>query len=160
MARYDKYDPISGGFRAPLNADWAVADYGVPIGVGLNATGRVVKGAGVTGVLGVLVVDGRVEAGVVKSQPKKAGDIVDVMTQGEIVDVASLNAGTAYVANTTTFFLLVINIVYAFFDTFGIIDAMTSGGAPASPPPSWSTRCSWTASRRSIWADRRRSPLF
>ena len=102
MARYDKYDPISGGFRAPLNADWAVADYGVPIGVGLTATGRVVKGAGATGVLGVLVVDGRVEAGVVKSQPKKAGDIVDVMTQGEIVDVASLNAGTAYVANTTT----------------------------------------------------------
>ena len=28
----------------------------------------------------------------------------------------------------TTFFLLVINIVYAFFDTFGIIDATTSGG--------------------------------
>ena len=28
----------------------------------------------------------------------------------------------------TTFFLLVINIVYAFFDTFGIIEATTSGG--------------------------------
>ena len=28
----------------------------------------------------------------------------------------------------TTFFLLVINIVYAFFDTFGIIDAATKGG--------------------------------
>ena len=28
----------------------------------------------------------------------------------------------------TTFFLLVINIVYAFFDTFAIIDAATSGG--------------------------------
>jgi len=28
----------------------------------------------------------------------------------------------------TTFFLLVINIVYAFFDTFGIIHAVTSGG--------------------------------
>lgn len=28
----------------------------------------------------------------------------------------------------TTFFLLVINIVYAFFDTFGIIDSTTSGG--------------------------------
>lgn len=28
----------------------------------------------------------------------------------------------------TTFFLLVINIVYAFFDTFGIIDAATHGG--------------------------------
>jgi sn-glycerol 3-phosphate transport system permease protein len=28
----------------------------------------------------------------------------------------------------TTFFLIVVNIVYAFFDTFGIIDAMTGGG--------------------------------
>lgn len=28
----------------------------------------------------------------------------------------------------TTFFLLVINIVYAFFDTFGIVDATTQGG--------------------------------
>ncbi len=28
----------------------------------------------------------------------------------------------------TTFFLLVVNIVYAFFDTFGIIDTMTAGG--------------------------------
>jgi len=28
----------------------------------------------------------------------------------------------------TTFFLLVVNIVYAFFDTFGIIDSATSGG--------------------------------
>ena len=28
----------------------------------------------------------------------------------------------------TTFFLLVVNIVYAFFDTFAIIDAATSGG--------------------------------
>ncbi len=28
----------------------------------------------------------------------------------------------------TTFFLLVINVVYAFFDTFGIVDAATEGG--------------------------------
>ncbi|MCR9255828.1 MAG: sn-glycerol-3-phosphate ABC transporter permease UgpA [Alphaproteobacteria bacterium] len=28
----------------------------------------------------------------------------------------------------TTFFLLVVNVVYAFFDTFGIIDAVTKGG--------------------------------
>jgi sn-glycerol 3-phosphate transport system permease protein len=28
----------------------------------------------------------------------------------------------------TIFFLLVVNIVYAFFDTFGIIDTMTRGG--------------------------------
>src|SRR5262245_18344196 len=28
----------------------------------------------------------------------------------------------------TTFFLLVINVVYAFFDTFAIVDATTQGG--------------------------------
>ena len=28
----------------------------------------------------------------------------------------------------TTFFLLVVNVVYAFFDTFAIVDAATSGG--------------------------------
>ena len=28
----------------------------------------------------------------------------------------------------TTFFLVVVNLVYAFFDTFGIIHAVTSGG--------------------------------
>ena len=32
----------------------------------------------------------------------------------------------------TTFFLLVVNIVYAFFDTFGVIDATTQGGPVTS----------------------------
>jgi len=32
----------------------------------------------------------------------------------------------------TTFFLLVINIVYAFFDTFAIVDAVTQGGPGSS----------------------------
>src|SRR3954468_5455859 len=32
----------------------------------------------------------------------------------------------------TTFFLLVVNVVYVFFDTFGIIDAVTSGGPAGS----------------------------
>ena len=32
----------------------------------------------------------------------------------------------------TTFFLLVVNIVYAFFDTFGVIDALTKGGPGSS----------------------------
>ena len=88
-ARYDKYDPISGGFRAPLNADWLDADVGIPFGVGLNASGKVVKGAGTTGVRGVLVVD---------KIGRKANDIVDCMTAGEIVDVTSpvLAAGTKY----------------------------------------------------------------
>ncbi len=32
----------------------------------------------------------------------------------------------------TTFFMLVVNIVYAFFDTFGVIDATTQGGPAAA----------------------------
>ena len=32
----------------------------------------------------------------------------------------------------TTFFLLVVNIVYAFFDTFGVIHTVTSGGPQQS----------------------------
>ena len=32
----------------------------------------------------------------------------------------------------TTFFLLVVNVVYAFFDTFGVIDATTQGGPAGS----------------------------
>ncbi|MGZ5038062.1 MAG: sn-glycerol-3-phosphate ABC transporter permease UgpA [Usitatibacter sp.] len=32
----------------------------------------------------------------------------------------------------TTFFLLVINVVYAFFDTFGVVDATTQGGPAGS----------------------------
>ena len=44
----------------------------------------------------------------------------------------------------TTFFLLVVNIVYVFFDTFGIIDAVTGGG-PAGATTPWSTRCMPTA---------------
>lgn len=88
MARYDKYDGKAGGFRAVLEAALGGADVGVPIGVGLNGNGRVVKGAGSTGVLGVLVVD----------SAKVAGDVVDVMTAGEVVDVTGLNAGTVYFA--------------------------------------------------------------
>jgi hypothetical protein len=88
-ARYDKYDPISGGFRAPLNADWLDADVGIPFGVGLNASGKVVKGAGQTGVRAVLVVD---------KVGRKANEIVDCMTHGEIVDVTNpvLVAGQKY----------------------------------------------------------------
>lgn len=94
MARYDKYDPKSGGFRAPLNADMnAVGVSGNPIGVGLNSSGRVVPGAGNTGIIGV----------VAPTKNMKAGEIIDVMTAGECVEcVAPLTAGTVITANTTT----------------------------------------------------------
>lgn len=86
MARYDKYDPISGGFRAPLAADWADNQKATPFAVVLDGSGRVVKVAAADTALGVLVID----------SAKSAGDIVDVMTSGEIVDVAGLAAGTVY----------------------------------------------------------------
>ena len=93
MSRYDKYDPISGGFRAPLAVDWLKADEGTPFGVSLDANGRVVKGtAGQTGLVGVLVVD--LTQGTI--QNKLAGDIVDVMTAGEIVECVGLIAGERY----------------------------------------------------------------
>lgn len=91
MGRYDKYDPKAGGFRAPLAADFAVGDIKTVFGVGLDANGRVVMGAGNSGLVGVLVL----------TQAKSAGDIVDIMTNGEITD-ADLTAGTAYFADGTT----------------------------------------------------------
>lgn len=87
MARYDKYEPHAGGFRAPLDVAMPAAESWTPVGVGLNAAGRVVIGAGQTGVIGVLVGHGK----------KAAGDIVDVMTSGEIVEFEGV-AGTAYAA--------------------------------------------------------------
>lgn len=87
MARYDKYNPISGGFRAPLAAAWAASEIGKPYAVGLNASGQVVKGAGNTGIEGVLIL----------TRAFAAGDIVDVMTSGEIVE-ATLSDGTTAIA--------------------------------------------------------------
>jgi hypothetical protein len=77
MARVDKYEPYSGGFRARLAAAWAAAD-GTPVAVGLDATGKVVPGGGVSGIVGVVVL---------VKEFKNAGDTVDVMTSGELVDV-------------------------------------------------------------------------
>lgn len=109
-ARYDKYEPISGGFRAPLAADLtfdAAGHYG-PKAVSLNASGQAVEGtAGQSGGVGILVknvplypnlgnIPGAVNAGVPIGG--KAGNIVDIMTHGEIVGVTGLVAGTTYYA--------------------------------------------------------------
>ena len=57
----------------------------------------------------------------------------------------------------TTFFLLVVNIVYVFFDTFGIIDAVTGGRPGRADRRRSSTRSMRTAASAAISADRRRS---
>jgi hypothetical protein len=101
VARYDKYDPKVGGFRALLAADFPSADLEKVYAVGLNSSGQVVKGAGQSGVVGVLVL----------TKAWKAGTVVDVMTAGEIVEFGPTAgtpgtdfgvAGTAYFANATT----------------------------------------------------------
>lgn len=89
MPRFDKYGPIAGGFRGLLAANYTGAT--AVIGVGIDASGHVVVGAGQTGIVGVI------------NSPldKKAGAVIDVMTSGEIVEMG-LVAGTVYTANTTT----------------------------------------------------------
>lgn len=89
MARYDKYDPRDGGFRAPLAFAVAAVDAFTPYAVGLDANGHVVKGAGNTGVRAVMIAHG----------PKNVGDIVDNMTDGEIVEFGGV-AGSGYVGAT------------------------------------------------------------
>lgn len=101
MARYDKYDPITGGFRVAVAADFPDANLGKLYGVGLDSTGKLVIGSGQTGIIGVLVVTqkpGRVG-------PTKEVSVLDVMRQGCITDFGPTSgvpgqdfgvAGTAY----------------------------------------------------------------
>lgn len=97
MSRYDKYEPMAGGFRAPLAANFAYtasapdrvhADLSKVFAVGLNTSGQVLKlAAGATApFVGIMVL----------TRPMAAGDIVDIMTAGELVEVADAEiAGAA-----------------------------------------------------------------
>ena len=86
MPRFDKVEPKGGSFRAPLNFAIAAGDVGEIVAVGLDVNGRVVKGAGQTGVVAVIC----------PSNVMAAGDPIDCMTDGEIADATGLAAGTAY----------------------------------------------------------------
>lgn len=100
MARFDKYSPVDGGFRAPLNAAVPGTDVGKIIGVSLNGTGKVVYGSQGTTAASIKGVICPVRA-------MNAGDPIDVMTDGEIVNatlsdnVTPLTAGTDYGATAT-----------------------------------------------------------
>ncbi len=110
---YDIYEPQAGGFRARLASSLAssLVNGGIgPIGVSLNASGRLVKGTAGTGLVGILVKN--VARGPVGSwgtslqgtaNPNapigvRAGDAVDVMTNGTIInlDPDDFPAGTAF----------------------------------------------------------------
>jgi sn-glycerol 3-phosphate transport system permease protein len=58
-----------------------------------------------------------------------------------LIEAAAIDGATPFrrfwtivfpLLSPTTFFLLVINVVYAFFDTFGVVDATTQGGPAQS----------------------------
>lgn len=88
MARYDKIVPDLAE-RATLNADWLEADLGKVVGVSLNATGKIVKGTGgQSGFVGVVCL----------TKLRRAGDVVDIMRIGEIVELTGAVAGTKYYA--------------------------------------------------------------
>lgn len=103
MPRYDKYDPYDGGFRAPLAAVVDSADGFDLVGVGINASGLAVVGAGQTGIVGVMVAHGA----------KKVGDIVDVMTDGEVVEFTEdgTAAGAAAVSGTKYYVVAATGVV-------------------------------------------------
>lgn len=99
MSRYDKYDPKDGGFRAPLNAAWtatsgpsSVTDLNRILVVALNGTGKIIKATTALMAVGIVIV----------TKAMAAGEIVDVMTDGEIaeLDLNDLQAATAPVAGT------------------------------------------------------------
>jgi len=84
----DKYDPISGGFRAQLNAAYSTPE--TIKAVSINASGRVVEGTAATsGGVGVICM----------GRAMNAGDVIDVMTHGEIVEVPTFTAGQVIYAN-------------------------------------------------------------
>lgn len=108
MARYDQVEPHVGIVRAPLASALTFDGNGEfgPKAVSIDANGRVVVGtAGQSGFAGVLVKNvAVVPAGRFTAKQTvnnwmggRAGDVVDIMTQGQILDT-SLPAGSAIYA--------------------------------------------------------------
>lgn len=104
MARIDKSDPINSTFRAHIAADFPDANLGKLYGVGLDSAGKVVIGAGVDGIVGVMVLT---------EKPGMIGPLrqvarIDVMYSGEVTDFGPTTgvpgtdfgaAGHAYYSN-------------------------------------------------------------
>lgn len=97
--RYDKYDFMAGGFRGVLAADWPAADIDRIVGVGADADGLIVQGAGVTGLLGVAILTSNKPTDGTRGPARRAGDTVDPMTDGELVECV-LDDGTAMTPGT------------------------------------------------------------
>lgn len=90
MARIDLYDPVDGGFKAPLASAIGPADVGKILGAGIDVNGRVVRAAGQTGVVGV----------VIPHKPFAAGEPIDVMTDGQVVEATLADLTTVLPAGS------------------------------------------------------------
>lgn len=117
MARYDKYDSKLSGPRGFLAADWSPSNLNKVVGVGLNASGQYVVGAGATGIIGVLILTRVIKAGREPVDPMKRGEIVDFDNVGKpSVAFGAAAPGTRYAVDNTT----------------GFIEALSGSTAPAA----------------------------
>lgn len=107
MSRFDKYDPIDGGFRARLNAAIVSANAGKIYAVSINTSGRVVIGG-----TGLIDIRGLICA----TEAMAAGDAIDVMTDGDIADALTTGA-VAFTAGA---------LIYCHTD--GTVDAVATAG--------------------------------
>ena len=120
--RYEKNNPYGGSHRAPLAADWPAADANKVWAVGLNSAGAVVKGAGQTGVIGLLIVPLGTTPEGQPLYPPDAGTPVDIMIHGEIGNF--LKTDSAGVVSATT----AGKKIYAHAD--GSVDDVSTDGVP------------------------------
>jgi len=100
MARYDKVNPISGSFRARLAADFPANQTDLVLGVGLNANGLIIIGG--ANQLGVLVLTSSKPVDGTRGSARAAGEVIDVMTDGEITEFDRVNGGAMIVRTAGT----------------------------------------------------------
>jgi hypothetical protein len=117
VSRIDKYEPLTGGTRAPLAAAWPANRLSEVVPVGLDANGKVVLVVGNTGFIGVVVL----------TQALSANSIVDVMQDGDIVEFPGV-AGTNYFVDGTD----------------GSVDAGTGTGTNTGPVGAGSKKIGYT----------------
>jgi hypothetical protein len=103
MSRIDKSNSAIGNFRAPLNialnatsGPAAVTDLNRILCVALNGSGRLIKATTAVSVVGF----------VLATRPFVAGDVIDVFTNCEVVELdgADIQGGTTPAAGTKYYF--------------------------------------------------------
>lgn len=91
MARVDKTESAVGVVRGTLKTDVAEALWNKPLGVGIDAAGLTVLGAGTSGIIGVAIFD---------RTNYKAGKRVDIFVLADILEVSLTAGAKVYALNT------------------------------------------------------------